>query len=185
MYSIEGIFPSYRNAIVDNPPADLDGSLQVGNETSGTTTETVTETRILNGVSGNPMTQSTAVTITQRVVARSQVIVPAGTFDVWLIRLNRSDQPGYVEYAYSETVRESVMITVYDAMEAVRVSFSLTRYQTQAGPSGGAPVGFAVVALASVGATAVAVSLIVWWDRLRRRGIPAPPPVLLGRPPTP
>ena len=131
------------------------------------------------------MTQSTAVTITQRVVARRQVTVPAGTFDVWLIRLIRNDQPGYVEYAYSETVHESVMITVYDASEAVRVSFSLKRYQSQGGPSGGAPAGFAVVALASVGATAVAVSLIVWWDRLRRTGIPAPPPVLPGRPPTP
>ena len=163
-------------AIVDNPPVDFGGSLQVGSVSTATTSETVTQTRTVNGVSGNPSTQTATISLTQRVVARIEVTVPAGLFNALRIRLSRSDLPGYVEYAFNETVGNNVMVSVIDEFGSVSATLSLKEYRyNRAAVGGGAPSGLLAVPLLAIGATAAAVAVIVWRDRRRPPAIPVAP----------
>jgi len=164
----------------NNPPVRLGGSFQVGAVTSGTTTQISTRTVTVNGNTTGPTTTSTHLTITQTIVSRFQVSVPAGTFTAWQIRYTSSDSAGYIEHAYNETVGSSVRIQVFDVLANVLASLELREWSYRAGgPQGGpVPLATAVVPYAAVGLTAAVVAAIVWRDRRRppAPGTPGPAP---------
>lgn len=179
-----------ETAVADNPPADLGGSLQVGSFSTATTSETITQVSTVNGVTGSPVTQTTSITLTQRVVGYGSVTVPAGTFDAWIIEFTRSDDPGVATLNYNETVGNWVSLDARDSFGALTSSYRLKEYRYTAG--GGAPVApLATYALplGAVAATGAAVAAVVWWARRRPPAAasvlapPVPPPPLPPRTP--
>jgi len=176
-----------RTTTSNNPPVNLGGPLQVGAMTSGTTTETITRTVTVNGNSTGPTSQSSMVLLTETIIGRFQVSVPAGVFTAWQIRFTRSDTaPGYVEYAYNETVGNSVRIQVFDSAENLVASLELRDHRYQPGALGATPASTLLVfPYAVVGATAAVVVAIVWWDRRRRPGSVAGGPEASVGPPSP
>ncbi len=164
----------------NNPPVDLGGPLKPGAKTSGSTTETVTQTRTVNDVASAPVTQSSPITLTEEVIGRFQVSVPVGVFTAWQIRFTRSDTLGYVEYAYNETVGSNVRVEVIDGTGLVVASLSLRKYSYQSGAAGlTTSTGALAVPLAAIGATGAVVAAIVWRDRRR------PPRSVAGGPGAP
>jgi len=115
-----------------NPPSQtLQFPLATGNHWSVTLTST-TSTTTYSSTNPTPLTNVTTTTESQSsdVISNSVTSVPAGSFDAYLVRTNKSS--GYTENYYSPEVENMIKTIDYNSTGVQTDSFSLSSYSAWA-----------------------------------------------------
>jgi hypothetical protein len=113
---------------VNNPPVQtLQFPLTTGNHWSVTVASTTTTTTYSSS-NPSPVTNTTTTTTAENsdVISYAVTMVPAGSFDTYLIRTSRT--AGYTESSYSPQVENMIKIQDYNSTGLVVDSFTLRDY---------------------------------------------------------